>query len=543
MTQEEFHKRYEYKPATDCLGEGGFGKVFKAYDTHLDKWVAIKMAEVKPGLELVRLKHEVEIVNKLPTHPNIARYEECFTFSSFTGEYDFAVLQYYESGNLQQLLETTQLTEQQKDSILRQILSGIHFLHSQGIIHRDLKPQNILIVKRNGEYIPKITDFGISKKLDVNKSSVFTNSLYGVGTLAYASPEQLTGNTIRKNTDLWSFGVIACWIFTGKLPFNSGNQSATSEAGRIELFKQITSGDISSVIQQLPSAWHSLVKQCIIVNIEERISGAGKCLEILSGKVEASINNDKTENTSTYSKTSTSTAEVPPTTTNYNSTRVESSAPRPKLTRIEKDTSDNHLGRNIIIGIVTFVFLLWIVVTSNKQVAPEQASVIDSTQVVIDTVGTSMIIPQEIKFARYNNSRYNYQIEYPKNILFEQREASNNDGSFFKTKQSIEKLRVYGTSNADNETTNEASIENKYDEELFNYSQNSSTITYKKLGNSFFVISGYENGEIFYLKVIKTKDYGGYDAFAYAILKCNENEKYLYDRVSKHIFKSFISVR
>ena len=543
MTQEEFHKRYEYKPATDCLGEGGFGKVFKAYDTHLDKWVAIKMAEVKPGLEQVRLKHEVDLVNKLPTHPNIARYEECFTFSSFTGEYDFAVLQYYESGNLQQLLETTQLTEQQKDSILRQILAGIHFLHSQGIIHRDLKPQNILIVKRNGKYIPKITDFGISKKLDINKSSVFTNSLSGVGTLAYASPEQLTGNTIHKNTDLWSFGVIACWMFTGKLPFNSGNQSATSEAGRIELFKQITSGDISSVIQQLPSAWHSLVKQCIIVNIEERISGAGKCLEILSGKVEASINNDKTENTSTYSKTSTSTAEVPPTTTNYNSTRVESSAPRPKLTHVENDTSDNNLGRNIIIGIVTFVFLLWIVVTSNKQVAPEQASVIDSTQVVIDTVGTSMIIPQEIKFARYNNSRYNYQIEYPKNILFEQREASNNDGSFFKTKQSIEKLRVYGTSNADNETTNEASIENKYDEELFNYSQNSSTITYKKLGNSFFVISGYENGEIFYLKVIKTKDYGGYDAFAYAILKYNENEKYLYDRVSKHIFKSFISVR
>ena len=96
-----------------------------------------------------------------------------------------------------------------------------------------------------------------------------------MGTRAYASPEQLTGNTIRKNTDLWSFGVIACWMFTGKLPFNSGNQSATSEAGRIELFKQITSGDFSSVILQLPSAWKSLVKQCIVVNVEERISGAG----------------------------------------------------------------------------------------------------------------------------------------------------------------------------------------------------------------------------------------------------------------------------
>lgn len=153
------------------------------------------------------------------------------------------------------------------------------------------------------------------------------------------------------------------------------------------------------------------------------------------------------------------------------------------------------------------------------------------------------IVPQKVSFIKYSNSRYNYQIEYPKDILFEQREASNIDGSFFKTKQGIEKLRVYGSSNIENETTNEIGIDIKYDEELLNYSQNRSTITYKKLGKSFFVISGYENGEIFYLKVIETKDYGGYDAFAYAILKYNENEKDFYNKVSEYIFKSFISVR
>ena len=50
MTQQEFQKRYQYNPATDCLGEGGFGKVYKAYDNHLDKYVAIKIAEVKTGI-------------------------------------------------------------------------------------------------------------------------------------------------------------------------------------------------------------------------------------------------------------------------------------------------------------------------------------------------------------------------------------------------------------------------------------------------------------------------------------------------------------
>ncbi len=283
MTQEEFHKRYHYNPNTDCLGEGGFGKVYKAYDTHRDRWVAIKMAEVKPHLEEVRLKKEVAMISKLPSHPNIAYYEECHTFSTFAGEYDFGILQYYEHGNLQQLLTNEQLTESQKDSILRQILDGIAFLHNQGIIHRDIKPQNILIVNRNGEYVPKITDFGISKKLDVNKSSVFTNSLAGAGTLSYASPEQLCGQTIKKNTDLWSFGVIAYWVLLGKLPFNTGNVTVTSEAGRIELFKQITKGEIPGLISELNSPWNELVKQCLEVDNEKRIANALECSYLLDG--------------------------------------------------------------------------------------------------------------------------------------------------------------------------------------------------------------------------------------------------------------------
>ncbi len=266
MTQQEFQTRYKYNPSTDCIGEGGFGKVYKAYDTHLDKWVAIKVAEVKPGLEQVRLKKEVEIVSKLPTHPNIANYEACYTFSSFTGDYDFAVLQYYEEGNLQQLIDSGKLNQTQKETLLRQILEGVGFLHNQEIIHRDLKPQNILIAKRNDEYIPKITDFGISKKLDINKSSVFTNSLAGAGTMAYASPEQLLGKTIKKNTDLWSFGVIVCQVFTGKLPFSVGRNGINSEAGRIEHYKQIVNGTISFSDNSIPAKWQQLIKQCIVVD-------------------------------------------------------------------------------------------------------------------------------------------------------------------------------------------------------------------------------------------------------------------------------------
>ena len=205
MTQQEFQQRYVYNLLTDKLGEGGFGTVFKAYDTYRDRWVALKIAKVYPEHENMRLKREMEMVAGLPVHPNIAYYEECYTFTQMDGEYDFGILQYYEEGNLLQLLgrdAARHVSTRQKTAILTQILEGIDFLHNNGIIHRDLKPQNILIAKRpDGEYIPKITDFGISKLLDTDKKSVFSNSLIGAGTLAYSSPEQLGEYEIGKNTD------------------------------------------------------------------------------------------------------------------------------------------------------------------------------------------------------------------------------------------------------------------------------------------------------------------------------------------------------
>ena len=355
MTQEEFHKRYQYNPTSDCLGEGGFGKVYKAYDTHLDKWVAIKIAEVKQGLEQVRLKHEVELVNKLTTHANIASYEACYTFSSFTGEYDFAVLQYYELGNLQQLLTNAQLSVQQKESILHQILAGIDFLHKQGIIHRDLKPQNILIVNRNGEYVPKITDFGISKKLDINKSSVFTNSLAGAGTLSYASPEQLCGFTIRKNTDLWSYGVIVCQVLLGKLPFNTGSGTVTNEAGRNELYKQITNGVLDPSVNQLSAKWQNLVRKCIVVKSEERIGNAAQCLELLSEK-------QKQNAETVVNKSDTRTDTIDEGTKDVREPRIIQSENKEILIQAEQDTSQKYsavlwIGIAVVITTSVIIFI------------------------------------------------------------------------------------------------------------------------------------------------------------------------------------------
>jgi serine/threonine protein kinase len=284
MTHEEFTKRYRYSIESDRLGEGGFGEVFKAYDSFIDKWVAIKISKVKNDLQEIRLRNEVALINKLPPHPGIARYEECYTFTSIAGEFDFGILQYYEEGNLLQLMHKHSLNADQKFLLLKDLLEGIEFLHNNNIIHRDLKPQNVLIVKRGDYFVPKITDFGISKKLNSQSSSEYSNSLAGAGTLAYASPEQLAGKTIRKNCDLWAFGVIAYQVLLGQLPFTCGTYGTTSEAGRQEMLRQINQGITPELLSQISNPWQNIISQCLEISPEKRMKSASDCMEILEGK-------------------------------------------------------------------------------------------------------------------------------------------------------------------------------------------------------------------------------------------------------------------
>lgn len=283
MTQAEFQERYVYDPSSDCLGRGGFGAVYRAHDTLRGREVAIKVSEVRD--ERFRLKHEVDIAKSLPEHRNIAHYEECHTISTLSGAFDFAIMQYYKAGSLEHLLTHESLTVEQRYDILRQLLEGIAFLHSHNIIHRDLKPQNILIDKYRGKITLKITDFGISKHLNDNANSVVTNSLMGVGTLSYASPEQLSSKNIRHNTDLWSFGVLAFRVLTNTLPFTSGQYTADSEDGRNEIIRQIKTGVLPSAIYSISEPWCDIIKRCLTTDNTLRIQTAKECISLLDGNI------------------------------------------------------------------------------------------------------------------------------------------------------------------------------------------------------------------------------------------------------------------
>jgi formylglycine-generating enzyme required for sulfatase activity len=285
MTQQEFFNRYTYSIRTDKIGGGSFGTVYKAEDEILDRAVAIKVSEVKViGNKEFSLLDEFKAIKDIPDHKYIANYQELYTFEMQNGIFDYAIMQFYADGNLSAFLKTG-TTATQKEQIAISILKGIGHLHHHKVVHRDMKPSNILIVKKGDIIIPKITDFGLSKKADPDAKSRFTNS-FGGGTLEYSSPEQLKGENLRFNTDLWAYGVIVYEIFTGKKLFSIKDlDKSGSVDSELEIVKEINNKDLAECIQEVPLKWQGVLTKCLERNPEKRIKSASAIFEILSEEV------------------------------------------------------------------------------------------------------------------------------------------------------------------------------------------------------------------------------------------------------------------
>jgi formylglycine-generating enzyme required for sulfatase activity len=283
MTQQEFQNRYRYNPTTDELGKGGFGSVYKAYDNVDDRWVAIKIAKVERDRENISLMNEVRTAKKLPNHTNIARYENCYRFDFPVGTYDHAVIQYYEAGNLSQLIKNKQLSLAEKEAIAKGVIAGIAHLHQHNVVHRDIKSSNVLIAQRpDGTYNPKIADFGLSKQFTDTAKSYFSNSFAG-GSLLYVAPEQLKGGQIRKNVDLWSMGVMLFELFTGQVPFYPAQDDGT-ETARKEIIQQIEKAALPNTINDIPTPWQTLIRKCLVVNSGERLKDTKAVFAIIGGR-------------------------------------------------------------------------------------------------------------------------------------------------------------------------------------------------------------------------------------------------------------------
>ncbi len=228
MQQERFGK-YELR---ESLGHGGMGEVWKAFDTQLHRYVAIKVlhADRQNPDFVAQFMHEARLVASL-RHPNIVQVHDFqFTDTPGRGAKAYMVMDYVEGGTLADYISTTIRqgnfpTAPLLVALFTSISLALDYAHEKAMVHRDIKPANILLDKAAGSPIgePVLTDFGIAKLQDAG-TSVLTHSF--IGTPLYISPEQAEGHAVDDRSDLYSLGIVLYEVLTGTTPFQGASPLA-----------------------------------------------------------------------------------------------------------------------------------------------------------------------------------------------------------------------------------------------------------------------------------------------------------------------------
>jgi serine/threonine protein kinase len=269
---------------TDRIGSGGMAEVYRGIHTHLDRPVAIKVLHshlLTSGDFIERFKREAKAVANL-RHPNIVQVHDF----DIQEEVIFMVMEYIDGANLHDLLieyakEGKHLTAKQIGSIINDIASALDYAHTRGMLHRDIKPSNIMLDKDGKAYL---TDFGLAKILGDHH---FTATGTLLGTPAYMSPEQGKGEDLTEQSDLYSLGIVAFEMLTGKLPYE-----AQSPIGIVH--KQISEPVpvIGEYLQGAPISAQDVIDKALAKSPESRFTSADELVQALRFTLEALESSD-----------------------------------------------------------------------------------------------------------------------------------------------------------------------------------------------------------------------------------------------------------
>ena len=231
------------------LGEGGMGVVYKAYDTHLDRTVAIKVLpheKVSDPERKQRFVQEAKAASAL-NHPNIVTVHDIRS----DGGVDFIVMEYAGERTLDQIIPAKGLGITQSLRFGAQIADALARAHEAGIVHRDVKPSNVIVTD---DHRVKVLDFGLAKLFEPSaraseartQTSPLTDAGMVVGTAAYMSPEQAEGREVDARSDIFSFGTLLYEMVTGRRPF-VGDSSLSVMAKILNEDPALPSGVVAAI--------------------------------------------------------------------------------------------------------------------------------------------------------------------------------------------------------------------------------------------------------------------------------------------------------
>ncbi|MCB1582310.1 MAG: serine/threonine protein kinase [Xanthomonadales bacterium] len=244
------------------IGSGANGTVYLATN-QLQQQVAIKTPNVWLSDEqIARFKHEGQLLARLQ-HPNIAQVLDVGEFKTNQGIMPYLVLEYIEGINIDEYVQQKQLGTQQVVHLFQSVLAAVQFAHQKQVIHRDIKPDNIIVDEQG---IPKLLDFGIAT-LDTNATFAMTQLTHTgeiVGTLAYMSPEQVSGSDdMDSRTDIYSCGVVLYQLISGRLPYEVDASQLFSAINKIlnETPQNITQFNVQIDASLAAIIHHAIEKQ------------------------------------------------------------------------------------------------------------------------------------------------------------------------------------------------------------------------------------------------------------------------------------------
>ncbi|MEU3435646.1 protein kinase [Streptomyces sp. NPDC006863] len=222
--------RYQLR---DLLGEGGMASVYLAYDSALDRQVAIKTLHTELGREQSfreRFRREAQAVAKLQ-HTNIVSVFDTGEDELGGALMPYIVMEYVEGQPLGSVLaaDIRQHGAMPADKALKvtaDVLAALETSHEMGLVHRDIKPGNVMMTKRG---VVKVMDFGIARAMQSGVTSMTQTGMV-VGTPQYLSPEQALGRGVDARSDLYSVGIMLFQLLTGRLPFDADSPLAIAYA-------------------------------------------------------------------------------------------------------------------------------------------------------------------------------------------------------------------------------------------------------------------------------------------------------------------------